>query len=599
VVVMDALIPSRAQQWRRLPIAAQVGLVALSVLLLGSAAVLLRPADSAVAMWWPAAGVAVAAMILTAPRHRPMIAGAIFAASILSNVLGGRAWLVAVLFALGNTAEAVVVLWIMAMRRRDPGRLEQPEDVARLLLAVVAGGLTAGVIAGSAAAWLLGSGFGTTLMAVTASHVSAIMLLLPMALHGGHGPTEAGRVELVAQWLLVAGVTLAVFAPGQPQALAFLIIPALLWGAMRSSLVTVSVQLLTVGLIATGASLQGAGPFVLSATSSTVTVSLVQVLIVTCAVVALGVVVTVDQRRDALQDMTRREELFRSGFSGSLLGAALLEVESGQLRILELNGVAARMLGGDAAHLVGGPFCGWMQPEDRTMLVAIVEQIVAGERDGWHGELLVADERAQRWFELAIAPAPTDGTNGHLLTVQMIDVTARREADARLTDLALRDVLTGLANRVLLGDRLEQALADARRTGATLGVFFIDLDGFKAINDTFGHAVGDRVLQQVTRQLQDALRDSDTAARMGGDEFVVVCPNVATQDELLEVRDRLHRCLTTSIEVDGTIVQVGASIGAALGHGDDAARDLLRAADEAMYRVKLAGRANVAPPTTV
>jgi two-component system, sensor histidine kinase LadS len=103
----------------------------------------------------------------------------------------------------------------------------------------------------------------------------------------------------------------------------------------------------------------------------------------------------------------------------------------------------------------------------------------------------------------------------------------------------------------------------------------------------------------VTRQLQDALRDSDTAARMGGDEFVVVCPNVATEDELLEVRDRLHRCLTTSIEVDGTIVQVGASIGAALGHGDDAARDLLRAADEAMYRVKLAGRANVAPPTTV
>jgi diguanylate cyclase (GGDEF)-like protein/PAS domain S-box-containing protein len=549
-----------------------------------------------VAMWWPAAGVAAAAMVLTAPRHRAAVAGIVFAASVLSNVLGGRAWLVAVLFALANTAEALVILRVLAFRRRDPSRLEQPEDLARLLLAVVAGGLTAGVIAGGAAAGLLGAGFVDTVVATSASHASAVVLLLPMALHGGHDRSEAGRGELVAQWLFVAGLTAVVFAPGQRHALAFLVVPALLWGAMRASLVVVSVQLLTVGLIATGASVQGAGPFVLGATSTSVTVSLVQLLIVTSAVVALGVVVTVDQRRHALQEMTRREELFRSGFSGSLLGAALLQVESSGLRIIELNGVAARMLGGHPAELVGGRFCAWMRPEDRITLAGIVGEILTGERDGWHGELPVADERAHRWFELAVAPAPTDGTVGRLLTVQMIDVTARREADARLTDLALRDVLTGLANRVLLGDRLEQALADARRTGAQLGVLFIDLDGFKAINDTFGHAVGDRVLQQVTRQLQAALREGDTAARLGGDEFVVVCPDVSTPHELDVIRARMQDHVTTSVELDGTTIAIGASIGAVLGTGADAARELLRAADDDMYRVKLAGRATTTPP---
>jgi diguanylate cyclase (GGDEF)-like protein/PAS domain S-box-containing protein len=594
---MDAVTPSRAQQWRRFPVPAQFVLVGLGVLLLGSAAVLLRPPGAAVAMWWPAAGIAVAALILTAPRHRPAVVGIVFVAGLLSNLLGGRVWMVAALFALANTAEALVVLRGLACRGRDASRLEQPEDLARLLLAIVAGGLTAGLIAGAAAAALLDAGFLDTVLATSASHASAVVLLLPMALHGGHDRSEAGRAELVGQWLLVVGLTAVVFAPGQRYALAFLVVPALLWGAMRSSLVVVSLQLLTVGLIATGASVLGAGPFVFGAVSGPVTVSLVQLLIVTSAVVALGVVVTVDQRRDALQDMTRREELFRSGFSGSLLGAALLQVEPGGPRILELNGVASRMLGGDPAQLVGGTFWGWMRPEDRREFAGIVEQILAGERDGWHGELPVDDERAHRWFELAVAPAPTDGTVGRLLTVQMVDVTARREADARLTDLALRDVLTGLANRVLLGDRLEQALADVRRTGTNLGVLFIDLDGFKTINDTFGHAVGDQVLQQVTRQLQEALREGDTAARLGGDEFVVVCPNLATNEELLTIRDRVQRHLTTSVELDHVTIAIGASIGAALGSGAAAARDLLRAADEDMYRVKLAGRAAVTSPT--
>lgn len=593
---MDALTTSRSAQWRRLPAPLQFGLVGAGVLVLGAAAVLLRPAGSTVAMWWPAAGVAVAAMILTPARHRAGMVGVIWMASVLGNLVGGRPWLIAALFALANAAEAVVALGVLAAGRRDPSRLEQPGDLARLLLAVLSGALTAGLIGAGAASRLLDAGFVDTLVATAASHASAAMLLVPLALHGGHDRSEAGRLELVVQWTLVVGMTALVFAPDQRYALAFLIVPVLLWGAMRSSLVVVSFQLLVVGLIATGASLQGAGPFVSSSATALATVSLVQLLIVTSSVVALGVVVTVDQRRDALQDMTRREELFRSGFSGSLLGAALLQVESGVLRILELNGVAARMLGGDAHDLVGGPFGGWMRAEDRIMVADVVEEILAGDRDGWHGELLVADERAQRWFELAIAPAPTAGTVGQLLTVQMIDVTARREADARLTDLALRDVLTGLANRVLLGDRLEQALADARRTGARLGVFFIDLDGFKAINDSFGHAVGDRVLQQVTRQLQDALRDSDTAARLGGDEFVVVCPNVAVESELHAIRDRLQGRLTTTIEVGDRTVHVGASIGGVLGCGDDSARELLRAADEEMCRAKVAGRTAALAP---
>lgn len=168
-----------------------------------------------------------------------------------------------------------------------------------------------------------------------------------------------------------------------------------------------------------------------------------------------------------------------------------------------------------------------------------------------------------------------------------IDEELRALEQARFQ--AEHDALTGLPNRVLLLDRLGEALRDARRRGTLVGVLFIDLDRFKPINDTHGHATGDTVLQIVARRFGCTVRDSDTVARLGGDEFVVVLRDLPSPPVALKVAEKLGRCLARPIRVQGLRLRVGASIGMAVGPqaGEDAAALIVRA-DAAMYDVKRA-----------
>lgn len=159
----------------------------------------------------------------------------------------------------------------------------------------------------------------------------------------------------------------------------------------------------------------------------------------------------------------------------------------------------------------------------------------------------------------------------------------------RTTFQAMHDSLTGLPNRVLLDDRLQQASALSRREQLAVGVLLLDLDGFKAVNDTFGHRVGDLVLCEVALRVQSVLRDADTAARLGGDEFVVVCPNLADEAEAIAVANRIEEVLAQPMTVGGSRVTVGASVGVAVVGSDaelDDLDDLLSLADEAMYAIK-------------
>jgi diguanylate cyclase (GGDEF)-like protein len=152
---------------------------------------------------------------------------------------------------------------------------------------------------------------------------------------------------------------------------------------------------------------------------------------------------------------------------------------------------------------------------------------------------------------------------------------------------ALHDALTGLPNRVLFRDRIEQALAAGRRSGELAAVMLMDLDHFKEINDTLGHHHGDRLLQEVAQRLQATLRDSDTVARLGGDEFGVLLPRVATPEAALEVADELIECLREPFLVEDLTLEVDASIGVACfpDHGSDT-ETLLQRADIAMYSAK-------------
>ena len=170
-------------------------------------------------------------------------------------------------------------------------------------------------------------------------------------------------------------------------------------------------------------------------------------------------------------------------------------------------------------------------------------------------------------------------------------IRVRMEHEKQLERLAHYDALTGVPNRVMLADRLAQSLARAKRDNGLMAVCYLDLDGFKPINDNHGHAVGDRVLVEVTRRIREAVREDDTVARLGGDEFVVLLVGLQATEECVGSLQRLLERVGQPIEIDALTLSLSASIGVALYPDDDEDADtLLRHADQAMYLAKLAGK---------
>jgi len=184
------------------------------------------------------------------------------------------------------------------------------------------------------------------------------------------------------------------------------------------------------------------------------------------------------------------------------------------------------------------------------------------------------------------AVAAAVDANAAVASAAAASAAEARRTEARLTHEILHDDLTGLVNRRLLVDRLTQALARASRAGTTVAVLFLDLDYFKAVNDTFGHAIGDELLIGVARRLQESLRDTDTCARVGGDEFVVVCEDLSHASDGALVAGRLEDALAAGVPVGNRNMPVRASIGIAVSSAGSLPQELLNEADAAMYRAK-------------
>ncbi len=170
-------------------------------------------------------------------------------------------------------------------------------------------------------------------------------------------------------------------------------------------------------------------------------------------------------------------------------------------------------------------------------------------------------------------------------------ITRLKNTNEQVLHLAHHDALTGIPNRLLFYDRLNQALARARRDKELTGVLFLDLDGFKLINDTYGHDAGDLLLQEVTKRIKACVRDSDTVARMGGDEFTVILCNVETAESINLVARKIIDAIATPVLLNGKNCSVGTSIGISCypKHGETS--DLLiKVADTAMYLAKQSGK---------
>lgn len=192
------------------------------------------------------------------------------------------------------------------------------------------------------------------------------------------------------------------------------------------------------------------------------------------------------------------------------------------------------------------------------------------------------------WVEINAKRISYQGRAAALVVLR--DVTEQRERTQRLAQLAGTDSLTGLPNRSHFRDRLEQAIRTARRLHTRCAVLYIDLDGFKPINDLYGHAAGDTALRTVARRLQDRVRGMDIAARLGGDEFVIALTDIVDVTQVTALAERLLRAVTEPIDIGTHHARVWASIGIAVFPDD--ARDsetLISRADEALYRVKASG----------
>ncbi|WP_338703786.1 EAL domain-containing protein [Streptomyces sp. Q6] len=295
------------------------------------------------------------------------------------------------------------------------------------------------------------------------------------------------------------------------------------------------------------------------------------------------------------QELAQKENHFRSLVQGSS-DVIMIAAPNGILRYV--SPAAAGVYGRDAEELVGSELASIIHPEDLGRVVHEVRRFLAASQIEEPTTRIECRFRSGTGAWLNVESTINRHHGGLILNSR--DVTERVRLQAQLQHNAEHDPLTDLPNRALFTKRVGQALTGRRATDRGTAVLFIDLDGFKQVNDTIGHQAGDELLVQAARRLADSVRSSDTAARLGGDEFAALIvgdggrDHTAREQHIYELADRLRVTLSQPYSIDGhDDVRVAASIGVAFAEPDVGAGELLRNADLAMYRAKAAGKGRV------
>ncbi|HEX5911094.1 MAG TPA: EAL domain-containing protein, partial [Thermoleophilaceae bacterium] len=292
-------------------------------------------------------------------------------------------------------------------------------------------------------------------------------------------------------------------------------------------------------------------------------------------------------RRNAA-DALRRERRFHALLRNS--SDLVVVIDPDTLTIRYATPAIERMLGYPPESVLGTPLAQLTHPEDRGALtdasLAVRASDDGHETDRWramHHEGGVVDVEAS-WLDL------TDDASVQGLVVTVRDVGERTNLEDQLRHQAFHDPLTALPNRSLFEDRVRHAVARTRRHGRGMAVLFVDLDDFKTVNDSLGHAAGDELLRQVAERLDGWVRSSDTVARLGGDEFAVLVEEPDDPDEAREIADRIHAGLEQPFAIDGHELFTRASVGIAPAESGATSEELMRNADTAMYVAKAAGK---------
>jgi len=259
-------------------------------------------------------------------------------------------------------------------------------------------------------------------------------------------------------------------------------------------------------------------------------------------------------------------------------------------KIVYASPAVARVLGLEPHDLEGVRVVDLVHPEDLDRLVEQVPTVVATPGMSPVFEARITHTRGDWRHMEIVATNLLENPAVEGIVVNARDVTERVEVAAQLEERAFHDELTGLPNRALLLDRLQDALHRASRHQRSVGVLFLDLDRFKVVNDSLGHSAGDDLLCEVARRLERSIRPGDTVARLGGDEFVVVIGDMLRHTDALVAAERVRRALAHPVNLGAEATVISTSIGISIAHGDESPDNLLRDADTAMYRAKDLGR---------
>lgn len=529
-------------------------------------------ADGLAALYLPI-GIAVALMLRNPGYWWAVALGAILGSLAIALATGGNAN-AALVGGSVNAIEAGVVAAAVRWQRAQGFRT--PRDGAAFLLAALAGAALGAVLGGAALVQVSGTPFASTAQTWLAADLVGMLLVVPLATTvTWQGVRSRGGLRPVL--LLVLSVGLAVLAiEATLLGLPFLVFLA--WFALLLTIVVVGVRF---GVPALGLAQAPAAvaAFILIRDASQEEWLLRQGI---AAVIAASLLLAVLALRAELDQRTRSERLARDMFERLPVATARLRVtevdDGGPLQVLDANDAWSHLFGGGGR----GDLLRSIDPDDVPRLRAKLSTVGADPVEVRAFVRGTGQTGIVRILSVSMGRREADGW--HSLVVAAQDVTAEREAERVLLRKASTDPLTGLMNRAAF----EQTAAEwvAVEESGRIGLLFIDLDDFKAVNDTHGHQCVDAVLCEVARRMQAEVRPRDVPARLAGDEFVVLAFVDGPQD-LDALRSRLADRLGRPVEVGERLIPCGASIGTALGRAGDTASALLERADQDMYRVKM------------
>ncbi len=574
------------------PLAALVGL-AIVYFVAGKLGLSLAFVNASATAVWPPTGIALAALLVLGYGAWPSI----LAGAFLVNLTITGSVPTSLGIAAGNTAEALLGAFLVTRLAGGRHAFERARDIFKFTFLAALVSTTVSATVGAASLLLGGhaarADLGTVWVTWWLGDAAGDLVVAPALLlwsSGARVPWKRGSategIALLASLALVAGVVFGdlPLSGDRNYPLEFLCMPLLLWAAFRFGQREAATGSLLIAAIAIGGTLAGRGPF--HRDSPNESLLLLQAFLGVISVTTTALAAVVAERRRVQESL----RLLESAVDNTLEGIVILtpEGERGTPRVTFANEGFGRITGLALPDVLGQTVAILPFLESEADVMALIRRALFTGR-GFHAEGVHArrPDGSEYVLELQLMPVPENVSPPTHWVGIVRDVTERAAQLELLEHQALYDFLTGLPNRMLLRDRLDQAIRHAGRENAPLALLVMDLDGFKDINDTFGHQFGDLLLKEFGQRLRAVLRTADTVARLGGDEFAVLLPAAGNAAGAALTAEKILQSLDTPFQIEGQSLEVSASIGIALcpRDGDDWTT-LLRCADVAMYAAK-------------